>query len=520
MKTDVSVAGKTVQEVLQTGEKSLQVAVNQRLQKLKDDKVVEIPDEIVIMFPTDISSGVTLATDSTTSENNTSATQPIDAPSAQGVFTKLGLTRSSTNKTLVQSQSACNPLGKAVLAFDEVKKGDPSMGKENKLYDPKGQVTIRGKNTIDPKMSEFKFTQDSDIPNAINQVMLKSDYANKALEESNVTPTGMRQWWRIDTQVYNIGDYQKGTGKQPRLIVYRVVPWEAHTSKIMPPNTRAPGFEELKKQAVKVYNYIYTGKNIDVIKFDIEYNATFSTSLPASSLANTQDNKNSAAEGGTKDKVVPTLKPVEQGSAPSGNLGENPTTIKYSGTTQATDKKGGGGSEDQKTRAARIWHDAINGGVDMLQLNMEIIGDPYFIIQSGTGTYTSPPSQFKNLNADGTVNHQSGEVDIIVNFRTPIDINQTTGMYDFGSGTTKPVMAFSGLYCINNVESHFKQGKFTQNLIGFRRPAQEMTVSGKPLNTSESTVNPNNPDGEGDKTAPALGDPAGYNGPDGESAGS
>jgi hypothetical protein len=63
-------------------------------------------------------------------------------------------------------------------------------------------------------------------------------------------------------------------------------------------------------------------------------------------------------------------------------------------------------------------------------------------------------------------------------------------------------MAFSGLYCINNVESHFKQGKFTQNLIGFRRPAQELKKTGTPFNTSKKIVDPNNPDGEGTRVPP------------------
>jgi hypothetical protein len=503
LKTDVSIKGATVQETLQTGDKSLQVAVNQRLQKLKQDKVVDVADEIVIMFPTDISAGSSPAADSSTAENNTGATQATDAPSATAVYAKLGLSRSSVNKTLIQAETNCNILGKSELVFNEVKKGDPSTGQENKIYDPKGKIYVQGKNTIDSTMSEFKFTQDSDIPNAINQVMLKSGYADKALEVENVTPTGMRQWWRIDTQVYNIGDIQNNTGKKPKLIVYRVVPYEAHTSKIMPPNTKAPGFEQLKAQAVKHYNYIYTGKNVDIIKFDIEYNASFSTTLPAGSLANTQDEKNAAAEGGTKEKISPSLQTMEKGNKPSGAPGESTTQNKYTGTSLPTDKKGGGGSEDQKTRAARVWHDAINGGTDMLQLNMEIIGDPYYIMHSGAGNYTAPPSQYSNLNADGSMNYQNGEVDIIVNFRTPIDINQTTGLYDFGGkSSSAPIMAFSGLYCINNVSSHFKQGKFTQTLVGFRRPAQELKKTGTPFNTSKEVVDPNNPDGLGPKVPP------------------
>jgi len=123
---------------------------------------------------------------------------------------------------------------------------------------------------------------------------------------------------------------------------------------------------------------------------------------------------------------------------------------------------------------------------------MQIIGDPYYIIQSGTGNYTSSPTQFHNLNEDGSVSYQNGEVDIMVNFRTPIDINQSTGMYNFGPNTdTAPVMQFSGLYKLTNVSSVFSQGKFTQTLTGYRRPMQE---SKKPEVKATFSVNNTVPD--------------------------
>ena len=130
----------------------------------------------------------------------------------------------------------------------------------------------------------------------------------------------------------------------------------------------------------------------------------------------------------------------------------------------------------------------------MIDLNMQILGDPYFIAQSGAGNYTAQPTQFHNLNDDGSVSYQNGEVDIIINFRTPIDINQSTGMYNFGPNTdTAPVMQFSGLYKLTNISSVFSGGTFKQTLVGYRRPMQEST---KPeLKPSESfTVNNTVPD--------------------------
>jgi len=47
----------------------------------------------------------------------------------------------------------------------------------------------------------------------------------------------------------------------------------------------------------------------------------------------------------------------------------------------------------------------------LYDLTLEIIGDPYFIQQSGTGNFTAQETEYKNLNSDGTMNHQNGEVD-------------------------------------------------------------------------------------------------------------
>jgi hypothetical protein len=114
----------------------------------------------------------------------------------------------------------------------------------------------------------------------------------------------------------------------------------------------------------------------------------------------------------------------------------------------------------------------------MTTLDMEIIGDPYFIVQSGTGNFTAQPTQYSNLNSDGSINHQSGEVDILVNFRTPVDINQSTGLYDFGKNASAPVAMFSGLYMVRVLTSTFSKNEFKQVLQLQRRPLQELSGPG------------------------------------------
>ncbi len=489
LKTDVSIKGATVQEVLQTGEKSLQTVINKRLQQLKDDKIVPYPDEVLILFP-DKTASAPEAGANNASETKSTATTAKAAGSVgvDDISKQLKVTRSTTNKTLVQADAACNALGKASLGFDETRKGDAPFGKDADVYDPKTGVMVRGNNRPNPKVNDYRFSQNSDIINAINQVLLTSDYAKKTLGETNVGPDGMRKWWRIDTKVYNITTKEnyKSTGTKPKLIVYEVVPYEVHTSKVTPPNTKAPGFDVLKKQAVKHYNYTYTGKNVDILNFNINFKIGFAAVMANAKLSRTQDVKRTGPASGTESETVANNQPMPEGNEPSKNPAV-PTQVRYTETINKTDNKGGGGLEDGASRAARMFHSAITSGADMLKLDMKIIGDPYYIAQSGTGNYRSKEVS-KNLNADGSVNYQNGEVDILINFKTPIDINQSTGLYDFGKASKmSDVVQWSGLYQVMQVTSSFKDGQFTQVLTGNRRANQELKETATAANMYNSS---------------------------------
>lgn len=487
VKTDISIKGKTVQEVLQTGPKSLQAVLNQQYLELAKKGTIPVPDKILILFPKNPASAVAAA--AATSAQPT-ATATVDTSVGADVTKKLGVTWNDKTKMFVQSADDCNPLGACVLDFSQTKTGDSASGKDDFVYNSDLKIYVRSKNIQNVSETDFKFSQDTDIINVINQVMLQSGYAEQSLK-SNQVKDGFRTWWRIDTQVYNVtteANYT-ATGVKPKLIVYRVLPADVHVSKVMSPNVKPPGLEVLAKEIVKEYNYIYTGKNTDIINFDIQYNASFATVMAASSFRASGDVKTAAAESDAKG-AENAAKPLAAGNPPEKRPGVDVDKIKYVETYTSTDRKGGGGPDSQGVRAARVFHDAIHSLTDMVNISLTIIGDPYYITQSGSGNYTSVPSQYRNLNKDYTVNYQNGEVHIKINFRSPIDINQTTGMYTF-SGITKtaPMLMFSGFYRLTGVESRFSGGKFQQVLTGNRVPGQERTkeaTTDQLLNTSNS----------------------------------
>jgi hypothetical protein len=496
--SDISITGDTVQSILQTGEKSLQQVINQKLKDTAKAAGITTPDEIIILFPQDFASASSSSAGN--AESTSGATTTSSVGSATAIYQKLGVAESSINSTQVQQESDCNAIGKASLGFNDARTATTPIGKENKIWDAEKQIFVRGKNTADPTITDMKFSQDTDIPNAINQVIINSNYASEALVASNLTAEGYRGWWRIDPQLYNIGPVEKATGAKPKLMVYRVLPYNVHASNIMPPNLKAPGFDNLKKQAVKEYNYIYTGKNVDIISFDITMNQSFRALMGADGLEKSQDAKMLAQTSDSADPVA-VGNPLPSGILPSTQPGSIPSKVSYSGTTLGSDKKGGGGIETPGIRASRIFMDAVTNGQDLVNLNITILGDPYFIPNSGMGNYTSGATQYTNLNLDGSMNYQNGEVDVLVNFRTPLDINQTTGLYDFGSKSA-PVIQYSGLYRISEVSSKFSRGEFKQTLVGQRRPQQENLFEATPdqtFNTSGAKVDNSDPENTGEE---------------------
>jgi hypothetical protein len=476
LKTDIAITGKTVVEMLQTGENSLEVVLNKRLKGQKDKGIVKVPDQILILFPADIASSASSATNN----DDAGATKDPSAGSASSgantLYGKLGVSVGA-NQVLVQevSDTTVNAIGRASMGFDLYRPGDAPFADDNAVYNKETNTYTRGNITIDPSNGQMKFTQGTDIINAINQTILMSDYGRQALTEVQQTETGKIPWWRVETQVYTIPseDNLAKTGTLPKLIVYRVVPYYVDASRFMPPNTANPKIEKVKAQIIKEYNYIYTAKNLDILSFDINFKNTFYTALAQDGTKNNQgvtDAKSGAASPATESQPAP---PASGVAAPLAN---SLPTATQSDSTQTQTGVGGGGRDTPETMAARQFQkNVVNNAVDMVNTTMTILGDPYYLGDSGMGNYTAKSTQYEQLNNDGAINYQSGEVQIMVNFRTPIDIDVSKGAYTFGP--TELVNEFSGVFKVNQVDSNFSRGKFTQTLKMIRMPGQTTDTS-------------------------------------------
>jgi hypothetical protein len=138
---------------------------------------------------------------------------------------------------------------------------------------------------------------------------------------------------------------------------------------------------------------------------------------------------------------------------------------------------------------AQNLHAALLENVGMSNLEIEIIGDPVFLVQSGPATKTN--KEFPRLNKTGEVDARSSDIYVQVIFRNPIDIQnlENGGQMEFGD-----IASFSGYYKVLKVTSRFSGGQFTQKLNMVRMPSQTFDSKSFALTTSAKLETAPNPD--------------------------
>ena len=500
LKTDIRCQGRTVAEVLQTGAESLSNEFNKLSLQQENANQVSNADKVVIMFPNtgnileQASAFLSNTFNSATSGLNklqglfqsAVGNQPDEAmaqfPRYIGENQQIVSTGSFiADRFKLQAEAEINPIGASTIN----RSGAAESAGESPFQEPLLAENVQDPGSIrrsnvqyDPNIQVFQFDQGTSIPTCIEEVILASDYG-RSLTNSSSDATGRLNWFRIETQTYNDGGLFGSliSGQSGKVYVYRVVKYKVDESTV-----GSPGASFLKstiiKQAMaaKAYSYIYTGQNDDIIDFDLNFNMTFFTGVPA---ARAQQNLFTSLGG--QFSFIRTDKqtvPATNGAGVAGDAGSTGAAPLRDDVTTTGNVGGGGGAEDTETNTARSLNDMIiNTGNDMLKVDLKIHGDPYFLCDSGLGNYVGLPSLgFLPINIDGTMNPIDGEVHVILNFRTPSDYNDDDGYVKYPLGGFLPIAMFSGVYQVITVENEFKKGQFVQTLSLVRKRNQDLTI--------------------------------------------
>ena len=482
LKADFAISGATVVEMLQSGPTSLQHLMTSRLLEASttDEKKPYMPDEIAIVFP-DV-----LAEVKPQDPPDQGATTNIKEGTAGGgnVLSRVKLTRSDKTKILIQAENEVSALGKASMNFslaqgghDPKKPDDPNANGDITVAALPNKKFPRNAYQVDATKKEFVFRKGTSIINAITEVMLMSEYCTGAV--TNTPKNGFYDWFRIETQAYitTATKQNENVGINPKLLVFRVVPYKIHQSLFATPNITAKGYQQLVDEAVKEYNYIYTGKNVDVLDFKLTLNNNFGVPLLAQGLGAAAGealmSRLGQAGAAPSDSILPYV-PSINGNAKSGGDVATGTAMGLAKVDRWKSSDGAGDADNYKTLVAKQFQARIlNLGTEKVQADMTIIGDPYYLADSGLGNFTNTNSTSRvNLTATGAMDYQSSEVDILINFLTPVDLNSSGSLTFPDDIKTELEIPFSGLYKVITVKSRFEKGKFTQVLNLARRPNQ------------------------------------------------
>jgi hypothetical protein len=516
VKTDVKLKGSTVHELLQSGAESLTTQINNVQAELERTKQVGVGDYYIISFPNggllesaigSVGATALGAISSLTGDTARKLYESItgdkggdyDMAALQAKLdsTSVGMSTSALAAQLnsaAENEATMNNIGKSKMFADFAMACTPTnpMGEASFVEDPNNPGTfIRGNVIATNNFTEYTFKNGTSVSSIIEEVVLTSEWA-KQQAEAAPDANGRRTWFRIETQVFNGSSLFGGlfTGQSPKIYVYRVVPYTVDAANTSPPQTSFT-FANLFKQnnAIKAYNYIYTGDNTDIIDFDLQFNLAFFTGVQAArnqrSSASTTGAQNSVVKGNQEAATVTgessSTVATASGSAPIQNVSSRPNP------------SGGGNvnSNDSRTGNVRdINHMIINSSNDMIGVDLTIHGDPYYLVDAGIGNYigiSNPLNQA--ITVEGSMNPIKGEVHVALNFRTPIDYDADDGFVKYPLGGFLPITMFSGIYQVIIVDNMFSKGKFTQKLKLVRKRNQDLSPESAVLNAVLSGAN-------------------------------
>ena len=497
---DVTLTGFTVQDFLQ---KALQEEFN-KFKKTKNKNYDNNPvqaDDIIINFPT--LDQLIQQSKQTGFAGEQGATVDPNEQRTQLAGTGTAVTSTPWSISYEQSFNSMNEIGKSSMNFVDNQFKAVLNSEDKKYYDNIKKIA-KTTRIVNERYGELTFKAGTTVEDIITNVLLYSDYSKYLLQDSD--SLGFKKWFKINTRVYYITDSDifQNTGAYPKLIVYDVIQHDVHESLFVKPNVKT-NTVKLQNFVCKEYDYLFTGKNLDVLKFDININQVNALIMPPDQAQSKQDpNRKSKTTNSVESEINDDKGNADKDATGTGVTRANRAYSPRRATMESV------GELTTEQRLALEFHDMIMTGpvASLLKCELTILGDPYFILDSGSGNYQAQVDRdpitgnYKFVNKDGSADQNFRGIYVVLNFRTPIDYGSSGQMIfnDTGNQMNKNFVKmemFSGVYQVQTVMNSFRSGVFTQDLTITRIANQEIqdTTSNK---TSSALVTSKEPVSEPD----------------------
>jgi len=301
----------------------------------------------------------------------------------------------------------------------------------------------------------------SSIVDVLTKIVVESEYYRNKFDDNNnlvqKDGDGFTTSLRIFTKLQILSP-DNGSGRQAVKLKYYL-----RTQRVSAQHLNYKSNEDLVSdvKASRTYDYLYTGKNQDVLDFNINYKFAYYQKVPYFDAEGNiiLNDKLSAKSNGTSSDASASETNTTGDTADTAVVSERDS---YTSIIPDAEAKGLG--------MATIFDQILqNPAGDLLVCQLDILGDPYWIEQKSvlTNNMAGKSEGGSNTYIDGSVLPDDTEVFIRLNFKVPSDIDDEKGLFKIDSAAF-----FKGIYKVFICESRFEGGMFTQNLSMYRMRAK------------------------------------------------
>jgi hypothetical protein len=267
----------------------------------------------------------------------------------------------------------------------------------------------------------------------------------------------------------------------------------------------APTLTDSRPYTVKSYNYLYTGKNIDILDLKINFDNTFYTAVNSytTQKASTNVTASTAIDSILDYAASLILSPRLLGSLgilPGFSQIPNLTPLRFKNIVNDQRETTGAGiiNDPAKQTAANVMGSIYNSDASMINVDLQIVGDPTLLKQddwlynpnpNSSSIFNGALSQFALAQKYGQIKMDDGELIVSLRVNTPQDLDSDIT----NQGLVYPPIGsipstFSGQYSAKVIKNTFSGGVFTQRLSLVRLSNSDIIDSSAPANTGRGAV--------------------------------
>lgn len=253
---------------------------------------------------------------------------------------------------------------------------------------------------------------------------------------------------KVIPAVTRLREYNTSTNRYARDIVYRIETQRMYGF-VLPD---MPGAKPTQRGWEKEYNWIFTGKNQDILDFEAEYNVQYYNIRNVFTEAKGRISGTPSAPGS----------PLPDDGLTRTEAGDvySPAIVPVRSPISASVQNSYRGAAHQL--ASDHMDNVLNNpGADMVVVDLTIIGDPDWIPQDRSVLpLGSASSGDTRIVGEGSLATDVHDVFVMLKFKTPRDYDPEKGLMKIDTDHT----FVQGLYRVIKVDNNFFDGKFEQKL--------------------------------------------------------